>query len=64
MLMLIGYAMVLASQLILYRIVYDVRYFVISVLFLIGYALIFWNKGEAENDGVGNEKDKGDREGE
>lgn len=62
--LILGYAMVLASQLILYRIVYDVRYFVISVLFMIGYALIFWNKGEAENDRVGNEKDKGDREGE
>lgn len=44
--LILGYAMVLASQLILYRIVYDVRYFVISVLFLIGYALIFWNKGD------------------
>lgn len=62
--LILGYAMVLASQLILYRIVYDVRYFVISVLFLIGYALIFY-RGEGEvDDRMGNAKDQGDREGE
>lgn len=47
---LIGYAMVLASQILLLNAIeYDGRYLIISLLFLLGYALIFYNgKGEKE----------------
>lgn len=46
--LLIGYAIVLASQMLLLKsIEYDGRYLIISLLFMIGYALIFW-KGETE----------------
>ena len=43
MLMLIGYAVVLAAQiLMLNNMDYNMQYIFISVLFLIGYALVFY----------------------
>lgn len=45
---ILGYAMVLASQeFLLNAIGCDWRYLIISVLFSIGYALVYW-KGETE----------------
>lgn len=50
--------MVLASEILLLNTMeYDGRYLIISLMFMVGYALIFW-KGET-NDRVG-EKTNGD----
>ena len=47
---LIGYAIVLASEiLMLGTMKYDMRYIMISVLFLIGYALIFYRFDEGDD---------------
>ena len=39
--LIFGYALVLAGQILMYDIVSDKRYFIISLLFLIGYLCIF-----------------------
>ena len=46
---ILGFAMVFASLLIMLSIVgFGWQYIMISLLFLIGFTLIFWEKGEKE----------------
>lgn len=50
--LIFGYALVLTGQILMYDIVPDKRYFIISLLFLIGYLCIFAernNKKKKEN---------------
>ena len=51
--MILGFAMVLASLLIMLSIVgFGWQYILMSLLFLIGFVLIFWERGE-KDDRVG-----------
>ena len=46
---IVGYALVFVSLLIMLSIVgFGWQYILMSLLFLIGFTLIFWNKGETE----------------